>query len=119
MRHYTSTSYTVSFVSSSRGPFGQNGGGPNPVNVLADGNLILSFTPITDATFTPFVTAAFVSDGSTTLEFVGLGPVIPGQDVTTFIDVVQAVAVPEPATMGLMGMGAVALAGFGLRRRRA
>lgn len=94
--------------------------GGNSISVLIDGVALVfagatAILPGSNSAFTTY-TSDFVSltAGTHTLSFVGLGPA--GQDHTTFIDNVTLTAVPEPVTLGLFGLGLVAL---GAVRRKA
>ena len=106
----------------------QNGG--NAYQVLVDGVPVFGgaggFTP-TDFGYLRRWSDAFLADSSTALlTFSGLTPLGPGTDMTTFFDAVEAIPVrevipiPEPATLSLLGLAALARLPFrrrGLRRR--
>ncbi len=112
----TQNKLSISFTAEARN-WAQGG---NSISVLIDGVALVfaaatSILPASNSTFTTY-TSDFVSltAGTHTLSFVGLGP--RGQDRTTFIDNVVLTAVPEPVTLGLFGLGLVAL---GAVRRKA
>jgi len=100
---------------------GRNGYGANSISVLIDGVALAfsgatSFLPASTTSFTTYTSAVIaLTAGNHTLSFVGNG--VNGTDVTTFIDnVTLTTAVPEPVTLGLFGLGLVAL---GAVRRKA
>jgi hypothetical protein len=94
----------------------------NSISVLIDGvalvfNGATVFTPTTFSSFTSYTSNVIaLTAGTHNLSFVGFGNG-RGGDVTTFIDNVSlTTAVPEPVTLGLFGLGLVAL---GATRRKA
>lgn len=106
--------FSISFLAEGRGA----GYGANTISVLIDG-VALTFsgattlTPGTTSSFTQYTTDyVLLTAGLHTLSFAGLGN--NGGDRTTFIDNVS-VNVPEPVTLGLFGLGLVAL---GAARRK-
>jgi hypothetical protein len=108
--------FSVAFSAEARG-WGQ---GANTISVLIDG-IALTFSGA--ATITPGSTTRFVqytsdfvqlTTGLHTLSFVGT---TAAGDTTTFIDGVKVTAVPEPVTLGLFGLGLVALS-TGRRKAR-
>ena len=112
----TQNKLSIAFTAESRN-WAQGG---NSIAVLIDGVALVfagatSVLPGSNSAFTQY-TSDFVSlaAGIHTLSFVGLGPEF--QDHTTFIDNVVLTAVPEPVTLGLFGLGLVAL---GAVRRKA
>lgn len=114
----TQNGLSISFTAEARN--WANGG--NSISVLIDG-VALAFSgatavlPRSNSAFTTY-TSDFVSltAGLHTLTFAGLGPA--GQDRTTFIDNVVLTAVPEPVTLGLFGLGLVALGGARRKARK-
>ena len=113
---FAASQFSVSFLAEGR----NWGSGANNISVLVDG-VALTFagaSAITPGTTTSF--SSYTSDfvqltyGLHTLSFVGNG--VNGADVTSFIDNVSITAVPEPVTLGLFGLGLVAL---GAARRKA
>lgn len=106
--NFAASQFAVTFLAE-----GRSGYGANSISVLVDG-IALTFAgasaliPGTSATFTSY-TSDFVqlSYGLHTLSFVGNG--VNGRDVTTFIDNVSINAVPEPVTLGLFGLGLLAM----------
>jgi hypothetical protein len=103
----------------------QNGG--NAYQVVEDGNVVFGgtggYTP-TNSGYLRRVSDLFVTDDATTLlTFRGLTPYSSSTDVTTFFDAVEAIPVrqveviPEPGTLTLLGLAA--LARLALRRRGA
>lgn len=100
---------------------GRNGYGANSISVLIDGvalvfNGATAFLPSSTTAFTTYTSNVIaLAAGNHTLSFVGNG--VGGRDVTSFIDNVSlTTAVPEPVTLGLFGLGLVAL---GAARRKA
>ena len=69
---------------------------------------ISTFTPsITDSGFTPFSINFTATSASTNIEFLNNSP--SGQDYTADVSNVSLVAVPEPATLGLVALGGLGL----------
>ncbi len=112
------TSYTVSFDLAGRPG---SGFGADPVLVAVGGVNLGTYTPTT-AGYSAFTTQSFTAAAtSTTLAFLGTAGAA-SQDLATAIDLVSvtasgaATAVPEPASMALLGAGVLGV--LGLRRRR-
>lgn len=103
--------YTITFAAA-----GRDGAGPNPINVVVNGNVIgTGITPV-NGTFGDFTTLPFTATNATPTDlfFVGVGA--GGADITSFIDNVRIAVVPEPAAVGLLAMSGLGLLA---RRRRA
>ena len=75
---------------------------------VASGHQISSFTPsVTDSGFTPFSLNFTADSGSTNIEFLNNTPSNTGPTVD--VSNVSLVAVPEPATLGLVALGGLGL----------
>ena len=109
-------SYTLTFDAAARAL--------NPSAVLevvltnvANGSQITTLTPaITTAGFTPFFLNFTATSGSTNIEF--LNNSATGIDDTVDVSNVSLTAVPEPATLGLLAIGSLALASRRAVRRK-
>ncbi len=81
-----------------------------------NGRQIISLTPaITDTAFTPFLLNFTAMSGTTNIEFLNNSP--QGVDDTVDVSNVSLVAVPEPATVVPLVIGALAAMVLGPRRR--
>ena len=117
---FTGSLFSVSFLAESR--YVDNVGFiGNDISVLIDGVALMfngatSFIPGTSSTFTKYSSDYIaLSAGDHTISFIGNG--VNNTDVTSFIDDVTltAATVPEPVTLGLFGLGLLAL---GAARRK-
>lgn len=108
--------YTLAFDAASRAGY--------PLAVLevvltngANGSQITTLTPAITATgFTPFFLNFTATSGSTDIEFLNNSQ--PGIDATVDVSNVSLTAVPEPATLGLLAIGSLALVSRGAGRRK-
>ncbi len=92
---------------------GRNNSGPNGINVYLDGVQVGgTLTPISNTSFNTETVSLGAISGAHTIAFAGKNP--NGGDNTSFIDNVRIIAVPEPASFGILGLGALSL----LARRR-
>lgn len=105
---------SIDFLAESR-----SGYGGNLIQVAINDQLLTfngvnSILPSTSSTFSQYQTDFIgLAAGNYTLKFIGTDS---SRDVTTFIDNVAINAVPEPGSLALFAVGALAAAG--LRRRR-
>lgn len=109
-------SYTLTFDAAARAGY--------PLAILdvvltngANGSQITTLIPtITSAAFTPFFLNFTATSGSTRIEF--LNNSLSGIDATVDVSNVSLTAVPEPATLGLLAIGSLALVSRAGRRKR-
>ncbi len=116
---FDAATYTVSFLAQGRE---LPGFGPNPLQVSLGGT-VLTFSG--SSTLSPPTTGGLmlytsdpvsVAAGIQTLRFEGAVP-LSTQDLTTFVDDVSVVEVPEPSSMLLMLTASLCMIGFARRRR--
>ena len=92
----------------------------NAFTVSWDGSVIDSLNAdgasLGDTAWPVFTYTVTASSNLTTLKFSGTNP---SDSLGSYIDAVSVQAVPEPASLAMMGMGIAGISGFARRRRLA
>lgn len=103
--------YTLSFYAETRAGY------PASSFTVSIAGLTETFSPTTSGSYTLYTSYAVALTGPATLSFTALSAGA-NTDSTSFITGVSLNTIPEPASVGMLGLGLIASAGFAVRKAR-